>query len=229
MDYLEGIDVSHHNEVVDWAQVATAGMVFAFAKATEGATVTDAQFAANWSGMAAAGLIRGAYHFFHPLRPPEVQADHFLAVLGDLAAGDLPPVLDIEETSQTNDEWPKIPVDQRLGLVQSWLNRVEAACGVKPILYTRTSWLKQYLPHCEALAGYPLWLADYRKRDQPALPAAWQAWSFWQYTEGGVIAGIAQPHVDCNRFNGTIDDLRALTKPGPSPNPDPNPNPNPPA
>jgi lysozyme len=63
-----GIDVSNHNPPVDWQAVKNANISFAFAKATEGATFKDITFARNWSGMKAAGIMRGAYHFFRPAK-----------------------------------------------------------------------------------------------------------------------------------------------------------------
>src|SRR5918998_6939443 len=92
---LTGIDVSHFQGRVDWQAVKAAGCAFAFAKATEGAGVTDPYFAANWSGMQAAGLARGAYHFFHPAQDASQQAAHFLATV-QLGPTDLPPVIDVE-------------------------------------------------------------------------------------------------------------------------------------
>ena len=40
-----GIDVSHHQGNVNWHRVAEAGISIAFAKATEGNTFSDPQFA----------------------------------------------------------------------------------------------------------------------------------------------------------------------------------------
>ena len=93
----EGIDVSSYQGSVDWAQVKGAGLVFAFAKATQGTSQVDPEFATNWSGMRAAGLVCGAYHFLDADQDPTAQAEHFLATV-KLEAGDLPPVLDIEVT-----------------------------------------------------------------------------------------------------------------------------------
>ena len=60
---IPGIDVSHDQGVVDWPTVAAGGEVFAYAKATEGLTVTDHYFQDHWAAMKTAGLLRGAYHF----------------------------------------------------------------------------------------------------------------------------------------------------------------------
>jgi lysozyme len=106
MTTVNGLDVFHGDGPVDWTSVAAAGIEFAYVKASEGVTVTDSRFAQNWKAMKEAGVMRGAYHFFHPASSPEDQAGHFLAVMGDFSEGDLPPALDLEETSQTHDEWP---------------------------------------------------------------------------------------------------------------------------
>jgi lysozyme len=77
-----GIDVSHYNGLVDWFAVAGSEVKFAFAKATEGASLVDSEFANNWKGMGDAGILRGAYHFARPGGDPEVQAVHFASVVG---------------------------------------------------------------------------------------------------------------------------------------------------
>ena len=62
-----GPDVSHYQGAINWPAVKSAGVGFAIAKATEGASYVDPQFKANWDGMKSAGVrVRGAYHFGHP-------------------------------------------------------------------------------------------------------------------------------------------------------------------
>jgi len=100
MTTVNGLDVFHGDGPVDWTSVAAAGIEFAHVKASEGVAMTDSRFAQNWKAMKEAGVMRGAYHFFHPASSPEDQAGHFLAVMSDFSEGDLPPALDLEETSQ---------------------------------------------------------------------------------------------------------------------------------
>ena len=206
---LLGVDVSHYNGVISWKTVAAAGISFAYAKATESAGVTDKKFAANWAGIKAAGLPRGAYHFFHPQNPVDAQAARFIAAVGALAPGDLPPMLDLEETSATTDEWDGVPLAQRVPLALRWLQLVEQALGRKPIVYTRRGFVLQKLGDASALAAYPLWVAHYTGAPQPALPPGWNAWTIWQYTGSGAIAGITG-QVDIDRFQGAQADLLAL-------------------
>ena len=45
---IKGVDVSHHNGVIDWKKIAEKdGMQFVFIKATEGTTVVDGMFSKN--------------------------------------------------------------------------------------------------------------------------------------------------------------------------------------
>ena len=80
----QGIDVSHYSGDIDWTTVQGTGVDFAFAKATEGTDFTDPQFAANWAGMQDAGVVRGAYHYFHPELDPDMQAAFVVQTVGTL-------------------------------------------------------------------------------------------------------------------------------------------------
>src|SRR3990172_8312556 len=92
----EGIDVSRHQGRIDWEQVGKAGLaLFAYARASMGATGRDERFAENWQGAKGAGLLRGAYHYFISDVDPDAQAKNFMAIVGD-DRGELAPVLDVE-------------------------------------------------------------------------------------------------------------------------------------
>ena len=72
-----------------------------FIKATEGIVNTDPQFKRNWKKSKQAGMIRGAYHFFLATKDGREQAENFISMV-DLEEGDLPPVVDIEQTYGVN-------------------------------------------------------------------------------------------------------------------------------
>ncbi len=61
---IYGIDVSHHQEFIDWGMVKKAGARFAFIKASEGVGFTDPMFEENIRGAVEAGVLPGSYHFF---------------------------------------------------------------------------------------------------------------------------------------------------------------------
>ena len=78
----QGIDVSHFQGAVNWSLAAGSGVQFAYMKATEGTTFVDPQFSSNYSGSAAAGLLRGAYHFAHPDSSSGITQAQFFAANG---------------------------------------------------------------------------------------------------------------------------------------------------
>ena len=195
---LTGIDVSHFQGHVDWTAVKNAGCAFAFAKATEGAGVTDPFFAANWAGMKAAGLMRGAYHFYRAGQDAQQQAAHFLSN-AQFETGDLPPVLDIEVNDGVTGE-------ALVGGVQTWLDAVEPVAGVTPIIYTNTYFWDAHFN--DQFSQYPLWIAHYGPQPQP-LPAGWTVWTFWQYSQSLGIAGVGGA-ADHDYFNGPLTQLQAL-------------------
>jgi lysozyme len=194
----QGIDVSHYQGAVDWNAVRQAGKAFAFAKATDGITYTDPQLAANWAGIKAAGLIRGAYHFFEPNDDAASQAEHFLATV-ELAPGDLPPVLDVERNTGVTSA-------QLWEGVAAWLQAVEARTGRLPMIYVAPGFWDGNFPDL-SLVRYPLWLADYAT--QPTLPSGWPTWQFWQYSEKGAVEGL-HGQFDLDEFNGTAEELLAF-------------------
>lgn len=194
----EGIDVSHYQGQVDWTRVKAAGMVFAFAKATQGTSEVDPEFARNWTGMRAAGLVRGAYHYLDPGEDAAAQAAHFLATV-EFEPGDLPPVLDVEVADG-------VPGEALGEAVRTWLEKVAAASGVQPILYSDLSFLGSEL--ATGFGTYPLWIADYSSAP-PTPPAAWRDWTFWQYTDSGGVSGV-DGQVDRDRYRGTTAGFQRL-------------------
>jgi len=215
---IYGPDVSSHQGYVDWMAVRGAGCSFGFAKASGGAWYRSPVFLSSWQGMAAAGLQRGAYHFAFessgqplPGPGPVVEADYFLSTVVPygLGRGDIL-VLDIEQGAGNLGDW-----------ALAWCRRVEEVVGFKPWIYTG-KWFSD--PHgfgsVPELARYPLWLADYSATSMPAPAAPWTTTSCWQFTDRANVPGISTP-ADGNRFNGSLDQLLALGKPGDVPLDDP--------
>ncbi len=202
---VEGIDVSHWNGKVDWVQVQQSGRRFAIMKATENTTYFDDTFVNNWTMSQAAGLVRGAYHFFHADTNPVAQADYFLQHV-PLSPSDLPPVLDLETTQLQSGA--KVAAN-----ALAWLERVEAQTGRRPILYTYPAFWPS-IGNPSGFAKYPLWIANYGVKC-PKVPGQWTGWPFWQYSSKGAVPGISG-NVDLNVFNGTYEDLLEFVSGSPS-------------
>jgi lysozyme len=190
---IHGIDVSRYQDLIAWEEVQAMKVKqirlgFTFIKATEGIANTDPNFGRNWRRSKANGMIRGAYHFFIGAKDGRLQAEHFIKKV-DLEAGDLPPVLDIEQLNGVS------PVTLRQE-AREWLAIVENHYGVKPIIYTNVDFYNRYLG--KEFDEYPLWVAHYYEPRQPRIK---RGWIFWQHSDEGRVNGI-RAAVDFNVFYG---------------------------
>lgn len=209
---IRGIDVSGWQGPVDWPAVRRSGRLFAFAKATEGATFVDDTFAANRAGMGLAGLtLRGFYHFARPDRnSAAAEAANFLRTVGTMAPGEVP-VLDLEvAASPSVGDW-----------AAEWMRLVAQGTGRVPILYSYQSYL--YSIPTSRLTSYPLWVAAWGN-DDGSVPSVgpktdrWSSWTWWQYTSKSTVPGV-NGHVDESLFSGSAAQL-ATYGAGPPPQPD---------
>ena len=203
---VEGLDVSGYQPDTNWTKVKQSGRAFAFIKATEGTGYVNPYFAQDWKGSKAAGVLRGAYHFFHPETDPVAQAKHFVSTVGPLGYDDLPSVIDLEITGG-------VGAGTIASRTKTFLKEVEDATGKRPILYTYVSFWASTLGNPAGFEGYPLWIANYGV-NCPNVPGDWKEWPFWQYTSSGGISGVNGGNVDHNVFNGTLDELIAFATGG---------------
>jgi lysozyme len=198
---IHGIDVSKYQDFIDWEsvkqmRVGDVQMSFAFIKATEGLGNEDGFFRRNWKKSRDAGIARGAYHFFLATKSGKAQAENFINSV-ELGSGDLPPVLDIEQTYG-------VPPDKLRQRAKEWLQTVQDYYHVIPIIYTNVDFYKLYLR--DDFDGYPLWVAHYLQKQRPNVS---RDWAFWQHSESGRVNGIVT-RVDFDVFNGDSTDFRKL-------------------
>ena len=199
---IHGIDISHYQGEIDWDRLRNANIDgtpvrFIIIKATEGLSMLDNNFNDNFYHARENNFICGAYHFFVPSVAAKAQAEYFLKQV-HLQAGDLPPVLDFEHTGTVS------ALDIKKAAL-TWLQTVEAAYNVKPIIYTNYDFKLRYLSD-SVFNEYPYWIAHYyvdtlRYRGP---------WKFWQHTDAGRVDGI-RGDVDLNIYNGSMYDLQKLT------------------
>lgn len=201
---IHGIDVSAYQGEINWEavkamKVKTDSISFVFIKATEGLRYFDKYFQQNWQGTKKVGLLRGAYHYFQPHKSGEEQAKYFIQHVY-IEAGDLPPVLDIEEVRET-------PLPTLRKELKIFLKILEEQYGVKPIIYTNKNFYEAHLG--KEFNAYPLWVAQYKNLKTPQIKR--KDWHFWQHSCEGTVNGINVP-VDLNVFESDREDLNALRK-----------------
>ena len=204
---LQGVDVSSYQGSINWSQAKGAGIDWGYAKATEGTGYQDPTFPGNWSGMKNAGVVRGAYHFFHPGLNGTQQADYFLAYAGAMGAGDLPPMLDWEVTDGVSGSTAGANA-------QAFIDEIKAKTGRPTVIYTSPGlWGGFGVP--QSFGSNPLWVADwtYATTSCPSLPSGWSSFVFWQWSDGqygtGSVAGIPGT-VDRDVYNGTLSQLQGF-------------------
>ena len=168
---VKGVDISHWQGAIDWNKVAASGQAFGITKATEGVTFKDPLFQTNWAGINAAGMVRGAYHFFRPADSGIQQADFFLRTVGTFAEGDLPPILDWEVTDNVSNA---VDVSE----VQDFVDEVRARTGLTTILYTSARFLGTVGNPTQFGNLLPLWDANWNV-SCPNIPGSWTKWTFW--------------------------------------------------
>jgi len=208
-----GIDVSNYQGAINWTSVKSAGIQWAYIKATEGTTYKDPRFNTNYPAAHAAGVIRGAYHFARPNSSGgAAQANYFASNGGAWSADNLtlPGAVDLE-APPSGAACYGLTTTQMRTWITDFYNTYKAATGRDVVVYTTASWWNSCTGSWTGMASKsPLWVAHWGA-SSPSLPAGWSSttWSFWQYTASGSVSGISG-NVDRDHFNGTRDRLLAL-------------------
>ncbi len=200
---FHGVDVSHWQGTIDFDAVAGSDVRFVFAKATEGKTFDDPNYATYRADTNAAGLAFGAYHYARPdssTNDAVLEADHFVdTALPD--SGDLLPVIDLEDSGG-------LSTSALTDWLWAFLEEVLDRTGVHALIYTSPAFWQTYLGDTDAFAkdGYSLlWIAHWFV-PTPAVPGKnWggYGWTFWQNSDCITVPGIVGC-VDSDFFNGII-------------------------
>lgn len=195
---IKGIDVSKFQGEVDWATVRASGVDFAYIKATEGGDRVDDRFAQNWRGARAAGMPRGAYHFYYFCRTGAEQARWFIEnVPVDPQA--LPVVLDMEWNHLSPSCKRRPPVEEVHREMNVFLRMIERHYGKRPMIYSSVDFHRDRL--VGAFNTHHFWLRSVAGHPSIKYDLS-RNYSFWQHTATGRTAGITG-NVDQNVFMGS--------------------------
>ena len=176
---------------------------FVYIKSTEGASVRNPYFKADYLQARKHGIPVGAYHFFSPHSGAALQARYFIRN-SQFRHGDLPPVLDVEPTAAQISQMGG--TEAMFGRIRTWLGIVSKRTGVRPILYVSQQFVNKYLPSAPDLTrDYPVWIARYGEY-RPEVRLA-----IWQLCPDGRVNGI-HGEVDINVFNGYHDRFNKFLK-----------------
>jgi len=195
---VQGIDVSHHQQRIDWLAVKSPQAQFAYIKASEGADFKDTDFASNWRGALAANIVPGAYHFFTLCKSGSQQATNFIASAGWSKRDGLPPAVDLEFGGNCNNRLSLQDFHREL---QIFLTRIESEWGCQPVIYVTKDFYRSYA--VASFRAHPFWVRDIYRQAQLEPD---QRWRFWQFANRAHLHGI-ESYVDLNVFNGSQDEF----------------------
>lgn len=181
------------NDVVDYK------ISFIFIKSTEGTSVVNKFYKADYAAARAHGYPVGSYHFFSYHTSGSAQAATFLRH-SYFKKGDLPPVLDLEPLPSHVKKMGGAHAMWRR--VRAWLYAVERKTGMRPILYVSQMFVNKYLDEAPDIkSGYPVWIARYGEYKPDV-----KLW-IWQLAPDGRVLGI-HGDVDINIFNGYSNEFK---------------------
>ena len=176
-----GIDVSAHQQEIDWQRVADSGVQFAILRVgyrgyTEGAIQEDAYFTQNLEGAIDAGLDVGVYFFSQAIDEQEAREEARFVL--DKISGYLlafPVFFD----------WEKIGSEAR----SDTMDLASLTIVTDTFCNQQLGYEELHLP---SLQTYTFWLAEYN--DTPSFA---YHFDLWQYSASGTVDGI-EGDVDLN-------------------------------
>ena len=211
MSELLGIDVSHHNGVIDWAKVAKAGMKFVIMKCQYEAQShrIDETFEYNYEQAGLNGLARGVYIYIARSSMSDMEGDA-MALLGHLKGRKLEYGIWLDLEDKTVEVKGKNYIR---GLAETYI-RIFRNAGYYVGIYCNRAWYFNLI-HDDLKSNYDFWIARYPKNDtgiynpDSSLKPSVKMAVAWQYSSKGHVNGI-RTNVDMNvDYDGVIN----LTKP----------------
>lgn len=183
-----GVDVSSHQEEIDWQKVKDDGVEFAIIQLgyrgyTEGEVYLDKRYKENLSGAKSVGLKVGVYFFSQALSLSEAEqeAEFVLQALNGEKL-DFPVFYDWEEVrgGRTDGKLTSVITDY----ARAFCDKVSAG-GYETGVYFNQLYGYLYL-RLEELSDVMFWVAEYRE----ALSFSYDT-AMWQFTSAGNVNGIA--------------------------------------
>ena len=201
-----GIDVSHHNGVIDWQQVKTSGVKFAILKCMYEAQShrIDERFEANYKGCIDNGIEPGVYIFIASasIKDPEGDAK---ALLKHLKGRALPLGIWLDYESGVLRCIGK----ERIRDLTYIYADIFRSAGYKVGIYCNKDWYDNLI-HTDLKHDFDFWIARYPSVDSgyynalSALKPIYNGVVAWQYSSKGKVDGI-QGNVDLNvDYDGII-------------------------
>ena len=190
--HLTGVDVSEHQEKIDWAAVRAAGVDFAILRigyrgyGASGTLVKDPMFEEHFTNARNAGLKVGVYFFTQAVTEDEAREEAQgcnWALNGRKL--DYPIYYDTEASTSPNGTGRAdgLGKEDRTKCAIAFCEEVKSL-GYKPGVYASTTWFRKRVD-LDALRKYTIWNAHYGVSSSPI------DCDMWQGTEKARINGYS--------------------------------------
>lgn len=210
---LKGIDVSHHQGVINWEKVKNDGIKFAMIRMGFGSDKTrndDAYFNYNVKECEKYNIKWGAYLYSYALNVDDVKSEvsHARRLLKGKNP-DFPIAFDMEDADKYKQKNGMPNKSTLVDICWYFLNELEKD-GHYVSLYANKYWLDNKL-NSKRLDRFDKWLAQWTNK-----PTYDKQFLMWQYTSTGKVNGI-KGNVDKNiaytdfNFNGKNEKIISYT------------------
>ena len=200
---LKGIDVSEHQETIDWNQVK-GNIDFAILRAGYGHNNIDKQFVRNICECNRLGIPVGIYWFSYAytIDMARNEANFAVQAIKNYKIA-LPVFFDFEYDSVNYANKCGVAVNQRLAtdMVKAFCEKIKEL-GYKPGNYSNQDFILNKFYNDE-LAQYPLWYAYYNQNKN-------RDCMIWQYSESGRVPGINTDSVDMNYCYTDLGEIKPV-------------------
>lgn len=181
------IDVSHHNNIVDYDVLAAQAIDGAFVRLTYGQEGVDRKGLAHAEKLHKAGVPVGCYFYSYATKPEQAlgEVNHFLLEVNKLSfTPELPLVIDMEDADGKKQG---MRAEYACEICDIACKRIESA-GYYAMIYANVDWWTRMLTDPN-LDKYDRWVARWGTKE-PHI-----RYGIWQYKADGAICGI----------NGNVD------------------------
>lgn len=186
-----GVDLSYHNDKVDWQQLAASPVEFVMLRAgyrgyTEGGIVEDEKFREYAQAANDNGLALGVYFFTQAITEQEaiLEAEYVIRLIEDYDIS-YPVAFDTEyindEEARTNKA--DLSKEDLSKICIAFCERIKDA-GYYPMIYASENWFRRQLD-MTMLTDYDYWAPQYIEKNDFLYD-----FTIWQYTEEGNAPGV---------------------------------------
>lgn len=186
---VTGIDVSEHQQIINWEKVKNAGVKFAMIRVgyrgTESGNCTeDNYFEENIQGALENGIQVGVYFFSQAITVEEAREEAWF-VLDKIAEYeiDMPIAFDMEYPETGTNRIALLTANEKTKIANTYLSIVERN-GYSAMVYGSSKTIGEHF-ELQYLTQYETWIADYDLYVKFPYD-----FLIWQYSETGHVDGI---------------------------------------